>query len=292
MIGQRVDKASQFGIGLALVTALLFATSVNVAPLAYAAGASVLTLLAVRFVFTAVVSTALNRERWFSKSIMRRDAFLLLLVSFSLAGQSLGYMASVNYLPVSIAVILFYTFPILTYVMSAVGNGRSFHLAPFMALGIALLGIYLLVQNGSAESWSMIGVFWALFAAVMQAAVNIISQKIRSVSGWGMVKYTSFIPAIVILGLYLGKGEFSLAGIGWCLVTATVFCGGLYLFYRSVATIGSMRTANLLYFEPVFTLILSLFIFGERLQLLQWLGIGIIVIATFFLEKQEQTVLN
>jgi drug/metabolite transporter (DMT)-like permease len=261
---------------------------VNVAPLAYAAGASVLLLMCVRFVFTAVVSSSLSRGGWLNKSITRQDTFWLVVASLTLAGQSFGYMASVNFLPVSVAVILFYTFPILTFVLTVIMDGGPLKLAPFMALAVALAGIYLLVQDG-VQSWNMVGVFWAFFAAVMQAVINVITPKIKSVSGWELVKYTSLLPAAAFLTIYLAdRGGFSISAVSWTLGAALVFCLGLYFFYRSVSVIGPVRTANLLYIEPVFTLILSLFIFGERLQPMQWLGIAIIFLATSSLELQER----
>lgn len=262
----------------------------NVAPLAYAAGASVLLLMCIRFVFTTVVSSSLSRGGWLNTSITRYDAKLLLVASFCLAGQSFGYMASVSYLPVSVAVILFYTFPILTFVLNALIDGGPLKITPILALGAALVGIYFLVQDGS-QAWHMVGVFWAFFAAVMQAVINVISPKIKSVSGWELVKYTVLLPAAAFLVIYVtDRSGFSISAVSWSLGAATVFCLGLYFFYRAVTVIGAVRTANLLYLEPVFTLILSLFIFGERLQLLQWLGIGIIFLATSSLEIQERKI--
>jgi len=244
--------------------------------------------MCIRFVFTTVVSSSLSRGGWLNKSFTRNDTIFLLLASFALAGQSFGYMASVSYLPVSVAVILFYTFPILTFVLSAIMGGGPLKLAPFLALGAALAGIYLLVQVG-IQAWNLVGVFWALFAAMMQAVINVITPKIKKVSGWELVKYTSLLPAAAFLGIYLtDRSGFSLPAVSWSLGAALVFCLGLYFFYRSVSVIGPLRTANLLYLEPVFTLILSLFIFGERLQFLQWLGIVIIILATSSLEIQER----
>ncbi|MFQ5401052.1 MAG: DMT family transporter [Anaerolineae bacterium] len=276
-------------MGLALAAALLFAVTVNTAPLAYAAGASVLMLMSIRFGFTAVASSSLRRGKWLNNSITRRDAVLLLFASLMLAGQSFGYMAAVNFLPVSIAVILFYTFPILTFVISSVVNGRSFKIAPFIALGITLVGIYLLVQDGS-HTWHMIGIFWAFFAAIMQAIINIISPKIAAVSGWEMVRYTSLLPAMAFLSAYLlNRESFSLGAMGWSLAAASTFCLGLYLFYRSISIIGPVRTANLLYFEPLFSVSLGLLVFGERLKQAQWLGAILIILATLALEIQERT---
>lgn len=244
--------------------------------------------MCVRFVFTAVISSSLSGGGWLNQSITRYDTILLFVASLTLAGQSFGYMASVSFLPVSVAVILFYTFPILTFVLSAFIDDGTLKIAPIIALGAALVGIYLLVLEG-VQAWNIVGVFWAFFAAVMQAVINVISSKIKAVSGWELVKYTSLLPAAAFLGIYLtDRSGFSIPAVSWTLGAALVFCLGLYFFYRSVSVIGPVRTANLLYLEPVFTLILSLFIFGERLQLLQWLGIGIIFLATSSLEIQER----
>jgi drug/metabolite transporter (DMT)-like permease len=61
--------------------------------------------------------------------------------------------------------------------------------------------------------------------------------------------------------------------------------GGFYFFFHSIVKIGPVRTANVMYMEPVFTIILGVILLQNVLGYSQWLGMLIILLATISLER-------
>jgi drug/metabolite transporter (DMT)-like permease len=61
--------------------------------------------------------------------------------------------------------------------------------------------------------------------------------------------------------------------------------GGIYFFFRSISIIGPVRTSNVMYLEPIFTIILGVILLQDMLGMNQWLGMFIIFTATISLER-------
>ena len=71
----------------------------------------------------------------------------------------------------------------------------------------------------------------------------------------------------------------------WGLASAIGMSGGFYFFFYSIAKIGPVRTANVMYMEPFFTIILGVILLQNILGYSQWLGMLIILLATISHER-------
>jgi drug/metabolite transporter (DMT)-like permease len=60
--------------------------------------------------------------------------------------------------------------------------------------------------------------------------------------------------------------------------------GGCYFFYHSIAKVGPVRTSNIMYLEPVFTIAIGVLFLNNIIGPFQWLGIAVIIGATLVLE--------
>lgn len=270
----------------AVITALLFALAVSIAPIVYRSGGGVFLLLSARFISCALISFIFfPKVHTNINAIKKTELTLIFFVSLSFIIQSYGYMRSAEILPISIAITVFYTFPVITYLFEEMIILKKIKLKSLLWLLVALLGIWLLSQGGAIK-WSLYGVMWALIAAVMQSCVNITSQRIKSVEGWGIVHYASLMPAITFALAYAflsEKADF-LEPVLWSILAAICFCFGLWLFFKSIQQIGSVRTSNILYLEPVFAFLLGMLIFNEYLVGYQYLGILLIVFSVGVIE--------
>ena len=278
------------GSVFAISTAFLFAGTVNIAPFAYEAGASVFLLLSVRFII-CLISSIIFAPGVYTGGVTvgKKEGVFICLIGISFVVQAYGYMKSVQLLPVSVAVTIFYTFPIITFILEKIIILRIIKMGPILWLVCALFGVWLLVQKGVIE-WGVSGVIWALVAALMQSFINIISQRLSSISGWKLVNYTSVIPAIIFLLMYyfVDKEKITLEAVLWSVLAAICFCIGLWMFYKSIHKIGSVRTASILYLEPVFTFLLGMLFFGVYLTPYQWLGVSLVTMAISATEIGER----
>jgi drug/metabolite transporter (DMT)-like permease len=98
------------------------------------------------------------------------------------------------------------------------------------------------------------------------------------------------LPATVFVLIYFMTTAAPIASLTtpmlmWGITSAIFMSGGFYFFFHSIAKIGPVRTANVMYMEPVFTIILGVILLQNQLGSSQWLGMFIIFIATISLER-------
>ena len=153
------------GIVLALSAAAIYGAVPNFARLAFLNGVPALETV---FYRTSAVALVLGLV-----AVARGESFRLTRISWpSFVFQSLAtlmvsacYLASVQFLPVTLSVIIFYLFPVLIVLAAPLAEGRFTGVA---RLGVALLGFAgLVVAIGPAfESVSALGLILAFLGAV------------------------------------------------------------------------------------------------------------------------------
>lgn len=270
----------------AIVSALFFSFAASMAPLYYAAGGSVFLLLCVRYTTTLLLSSALDKT---SKKKTTKSLYMRLIAISILQAVFVGcYMYSLKLIPLSLAVVVIYTFPLFTFFANSVMKSRSIDLISAAALIVSLFGIWLMVQ-GDASDWEAWGVFWGTIASIAQAAVNILSRHKDVEPGWGLIKYLMILPTGVFALIYFIITPEPIASvtfemIQWSLASAVGMIGGFYFFFYSIAKIGPVRTSNVMFFEPIFTIMIGIVAFQNSLAFSQWIGILVIILATSSLE--------
>ncbi len=148
MPGRSVRLSAQAtGILLVLVSAASFGSvALFVKPL-YAAGMTVLVLLAWRFVTAALVSwgylLAGSRTRHSLRLLTRRRVVVLLLLGTLYVGNSFTYIGSLQVVPISLNSIIAYLYPAIVAVMALRLVRRLEGRRAWFALGLSLVGVAL-----------------------------------------------------------------------------------------------------------------------------------------------------
>ena len=140
-------SAQATGILLVLVSAASFGSvALFVKPL-YAAGMTVLVLLAWRFVTAALVSwgylLAGSRTRRSLRLLTRRRVVVLLLLGTLYVGNSFTYIGSLQVVPISLNSIIAYLYPAIVAVMALRLVRRLEGRRAWLALGLSLVGVAL-----------------------------------------------------------------------------------------------------------------------------------------------------
>ena len=271
----------------AILSAFFFSLAATTAPYFYGVGGGVFLLLSVRYVSTFIFASILNKSPKKTKS--KATHTRLILISIFQAIFIASYMYSISLIPLSLAVVVIYTFPIITFFVNSILKSRSIDFLSAAALLISLIGIWVLVQGDSSD-WNLWGVFWGLIASIAQVTVNILSRHKSVESGWGLIQYIMVLPSIVFVLIYfIATSEpitsVSLEMLIWSILSAMGMTGGIYFFFRSITIIGPVRTSNVMYLEPIFTIILGVILLQDKLGINQWLGMFIIFTATISLER-------
>ena len=183
----------------AILSAFSFSLAAAAVPTFYKVGGSVFLLLGVRYIFTFLLSSVLDKS---PKKQRTKEAHIrLVLISIFQAIFVGSYMYSIKLIPLSLAVVVIYTFPIITFFANSLIKSRSIDLLSVTALLVSLIGIWVLVHGDSSE-WNLWGVFWGLLASVAQVFVNILSRHESVDPGWSLIKYIMVLPATVFVLIY------------------------------------------------------------------------------------------
>ena len=261
--------------------------------LAYAEGATVGTLLALRFLFAASLFWAGNATsvakgvRPLKRQLSRRDACLALgLGACGYAVQAGLYFAALSRIDAGLLSLLVFTFPVIVAV-AAVALGRErLTRRRTSALAIALGGTTLFV--GSTGAIDTLGVVLGLGAAMLYSAYILVSEGVAKRMPPQMLATlvcTGAAAALTVSTIALGEfrpGALTLAGWGWLLCLAGISTvGAITLFFAGLKRVGPTTSSILATVEPLATLVLAFLVFGDTISAVGIAGAGLIVLAVW-----------
>ena len=284
------------GTVLCLASATAFGAMAAFGKLAYHAGATVGTLLSVRFVLAAALLWVLVAVRGEGaralRGVSRRDvATALALGACGYAIQAGCFFVALERIDASLLSLALYTFPAIVAV-AAIALGRERASAKRLAaLALASGGLALVVAGAGAGSFDPLGVALAFGAALTYATYILVSE---GVARWMAPRV---LTALVCTGAaaslttgsaltgQLRPGELTAAGWGW-LVCIAVICtvAAVTLFFAGLDRVRATTASILATVEPLVTVLLACLLFGDGFSAVQLLGgavmLGAIVVLT------------
>lgn len=296
---RQVDHGQRMRTGAALMlvamTALgLFPTG---ARFAYAGGSTPETVAVLRHLFTLVFVIALlpaegGGGRLRTLVLPRRLLPAAVGLGAVLAVYSWAYIAAIAYIPVSLAVLLLYTFPAQVVLMAALlGMERASPLRLF-AFAVAFAGVALAVGvNGAAPDPR--GIALGLLAAFGLALITVLVARMTGTPDRRAATASFTLAAAVLTAVA------ALAGPGFALpATASawgglIFAGaaagfGVTLFFVALPLLGPVRTALLSNLEPVVATLGAVAILGERPGATQFAGIMLVLGAIILIQRTDR----
>jgi drug/metabolite transporter (DMT)-like permease len=265
--------------------------------LAYGDGATVGTLLAVRFLLAALLFWALVLATGGAgeiRALRGRDVAVALgLGACGYATQAGGYFAALERIDASLVALLIYTFPAIVAVAAVVLGRERFDGRRLTGLGLASGGLVLVLASAGAGALEPVGTALALGAAVVYSAYILVSEGVAGRMRPSVL--SALVSSGAALSLTVGSallgqlrpGEVTGAGWGWlaCLaVVSTV--AAVNLFFAGLRRVGPMRASILSTVEPVVTVLLAYLVFGEALGGVQLLGGALVLGAVLALNAR------
>jgi drug/metabolite transporter (DMT)-like permease len=286
------------GTAMCIASAACFGAMAIFGKLAYDEGATVGTLLAVRFVLAAAIfwvlvaaAGALPEVR----ALGSRDLRIGLgLGAFGYAAQAGFFFSALERIDASLLSLVLYTFPAIV-AAAAVALGRErMTRRRLLALLLASAGLALVVGGAGAGSLDALGVALGVGAALVYSTYILVSQGIS-----GRLRPT-VLSALVCTGaavsLTLGSallgelrpGELTLGGwasLAGIAVVSTV--GAVSLFFAGLSRVGPTAASILSTVEPLVTVILAFIVFGETLGAVQIAGGALVLAAVLVLNARR-----
>jgi drug/metabolite transporter (DMT)-like permease len=152
------NTKSWIGVGLLLLSALGFTIAMLFANMAYKDGIDVHTTNAARYLATIVLLFLFQKIRGKKLGLPPRERYTSLALGISVFMMGLGYLGATQYIPISLAVLLFYTFPVFVAVIARFTENESITAIRLIAIIIAFIGLGLALEIHSLTNLNWQGI--------------------------------------------------------------------------------------------------------------------------------------
>jgi drug/metabolite transporter (DMT)-like permease len=202
---------------------------------------------------------------------------------------SVGYLASVQFIKVGLAVIIFYFFPVLIMLCAPLVEGRNPGLLRIMIAVLAFAGLAVAI-GPDFESLDIRGILLAT-AATGGAALQFFSgrsiSKYMTPSVFGSLVHIAILPATLVVAIIAGGGKLQIMPGGIANLIGLTFMAALAVLYviaymiqmLSLRFAPASTVAPFYNLEPVVATLAAVALMGERLQSNQYVGGGLVLAA-------------
>jgi drug/metabolite transporter (DMT)-like permease len=282
-----------FIIRFALLSSFFYALNVSMLPLIYTFEVSVFLFLFIRFATTFCSSLLVTKSFFsFTKIKKHKIGFWLIILSFLFGIQSWFFVEAVKYMSVGLASVILFTYPLITYLMVSFSKRRALDLTTIVMFILATIGIVAISQSSEGVYTLVIGIVLSLLSAISLSLIFFLTPKVSSLRNLEIVKFTTLIPMLMFLALFLNESGISWPaseGIILSLISGTLFASGMFFYHIAVRRYGPTRTANVGYSEPLMVLIIGFIVYSDSITSIQAIGIVLVAIASITIERRQLT---
>jgi drug/metabolite transporter (DMT)-like permease len=274
------------GLLLCVLAAAGFGSMAVLAKLAYASGATVLTLVSVRFAIGAALLWGFAAWRGVLRIPDRRTALGALLLGLLLYSAESGlYSSALTRIDASLAELLMFSYPAIVVLAAIALRREPASSRRIGAVAIASSGVALVLLGGSTGAIDPVGVGLALTAALLYAgyvlSADALGGRLHPLVFSALICTGAAISFSVVGGasgqLRLG----ALHGEAWLWIAVIgVLCTAVAMsaFIAGVERLGPSRASIMSALDPLVAVTAGAMVFGERLGPVQMLG-GLLVVA-------------
>ncbi|MEE2761285.1 MAG: DMT family transporter [Pseudomonadota bacterium] len=284
-------KTYYWAVGLTLLAATCYALNSTFAAMSYSHGTDPLSVLTARSIVGTLGLFLLLKLKKAPLRLARGEfiAACGLAVLFTLAAFLI--LSSFQFIPVALAILIFYLFPLLTALGAWVFFREPLHPIFIVMLIAALAGLALALGTGASDLDPK-GAGLALGSAFVVALLMLFNGRL--VWGKDSRPYTLVIfaaTALIFIAADVAVGRLALpvdaAGWGAFAGVAIAHSVAFIVMVMAVSMIGAVRVSLFLNFEPVATIAIGALILGQILTPLQLLGATIVVTAVVIAGRQK-----
>ena len=290
------DKQLLKGTFFILIAAVGFGAAAPVAKILFTYNITPSFMLAARFLIASIFLWGyifMNRKE-INYKIDKTQLFIMFVIGGLVYFLTTSfYFNAMSYIPVSVHVMIFYTYPFLVNLFAFIFLKEKMSVKQMVALLIAFCGIFLILTDLNSNI-KIIGLVLSFLAAVCNGAYVLALglKKIRNVHSIVTAAYTITFSALTFMIYCLAKGEMNLNialnvwfGILFIALVSTVIA--IIALSAGVKMIGAAKASIISTFEPMEGVILSILILGEQLFANQVFGVVLVIAAIIVINFSE-----
>ncbi len=269
------------GILIALVSAGAYGFNITFAQLAAQAGVPGPSLVFYRVLVMLVLAACVVAIMKRGLRVEPGEGRAVTLLGLTSAGVGLCYLSSVAFIPVTVAAVIFYTFPILIVALSPLVERTPVTL-PLLAVTVtAFIGVVLVVGPAWGDLHP-VGLLLAAGASLSATLQFFAAGRCRHTGTWPKVVWVHLmvLPASMVAALATGgiASPAALALAPWSVFfNIAGFVLGFLMQLMALARISAVVAGLAFCAEPVVAAATAAVVVGETLSLVQYLGGAMVI---------------
>ncbi|HEY2620937.1 MAG TPA: DMT family transporter [Acetobacteraceae bacterium] len=266
-----------------IISALSFSAADILGKVVFNDGMDVLSFVTARGVLTTLLFWFWLRGAPPARPHTRRERFVSIVIGVMFAANAFALLLAIQLLPLSIAILTYFSYPLLTGLAGAVTGIDRVGWRGLLAALAAFVGLAMMLGARLGEV-ELAGVASALAAAVLRVVTLLITRASLRDTDSRLNTWYSLVPSAVLFVLASALTQTwnpPQSALGWTAfagmtVTSTV---SLLLIFVSISRIGPFRTALIMNLEPLVSTLGSIALLGEVLTPVQTMGGTIMLVA-------------
>lgn len=242
-----------------------------------------------------VVLVALGTYFYFRKiSIRVKTPYTLLVGIFSIVAN-LSFYFAMNFAGAGLATLLLYSSSVFTALFFFLTGIRRIPLSGWLAIFLALVGSALTLEIFTGFRIHPFGVFLGLFAGLIYGLYGIVLDLKLPDENFLVINFFIALQGLVIISIFNFVRDVQPWSILPGEILALLFLGLIagilpnYLSFSSIRLIGAEKTSVVMSMELPSTVLLAFFFLEEKMDLIQGLGILLVLASVLLLRSQEET---
>ena len=259
--------------------------------IAYNLGAGLSLAIILRYLIATALVLPLILKNQPSLEMYKSQIGMLLIFTTGSILLTTGLLMSVIYIDVSLAILIFCTYPIIVLLASILIDKEKIKFKIKFTFLITFIGLFL-VLGPSFKDLHIVGVIAAFIASIGASTLIIINQKLsnKNVDPVHINAFTNVFNSIFFILLFsiFFKIDLNISVQAWSIILIPSLCYAVAFFLQLLAIprIGQSKTALLLYTEPIVTIFMATVLLKEVLNFYQLLGAVIVISSLIFATYQ------
>ncbi|MFJ8071875.1 DMT family transporter [Peribacillus sp. NPDC096447] len=229
--------------------------------------------------------------------LVKVNASTLFLSAIALGGNWIFLYQSYDHTTLANATLGYYFAPVFVMVLSPFVLKELLPIKKIVCIGVAILGMLLIIGNGigaSSGKDDLLGILFGLVAAAFYAALMLLNKFIQNM---GMLEITIIQLGTTALFLFpyvlftegFGILEVSTrSSIPFIILLGVVNTGiGFWLFFSGMLKLKGQSIAMLSYVDPFVAILISAVILQEKMTIVQIIGGTLLLGSTFISENNS-----
>ncbi|WMN58406.1 DMT family transporter [Pseudoalteromonas xiamenensis] len=215
-----------------------------------------------------------------------RDYFVAIMLGIVVGLHWVTYFAGMQLAGVTIGIIAFFTYPVMTVFLEPLFAKTKPHLKDILIAVVVLFGIYLLVPEANLGNDVTLGILTGIVSGAFFALRNILQKKYFSAySGPHTMLYQTFVAALMLCAFVEVPPQALTEPSVYLLLLAGVVFTALphAMFAQSLRHLSATTAGLISCLQPLYGTALAFMLLSERPTLTTLIG-GLLVISAAFYE--------